>query len=122
VPHRHRRMAPSMSKRSLIVVLLLGLLLVALSTIALGQQSPHERGRTLVERECAKCHAVSTTGVSRHPKAPPFRELHKKYPIEQLAESLAEGIVVGHKDMPEFLFEPEDVEAILTYISSLGGR
>jgi len=39
--------------------------------------------------------------------------------VEHLAESLAEGIVVGHNDMPEFLFEPDDVEALLAYIASL---
>ena len=29
------------------------------------------------------------------------------------------GIVVGHGDMPEFLFEPDDVDAILAYMASL---
>ena len=43
----------------------------------------------------------------------------ERYPVEHLAESLAEGIVVGHGDMPEFLFEPDDVEALLAYIAGL---
>lgn len=50
-----------------------------------------------------------------------IRKLPKKYPVEHVAKSLAEGIVVGHKDMPEFLFEPSDIKAILAYISSLAG-
>jgi cytochrome c len=109
-----------MSKRSIVLTLLIGLLLLAaLSTLVSGQQPPRERGRILVERECAGCHAVSRSGQSPHRMAPPFRDLPKKYPVEHLAESLAEGIVVGHKEMPEFLFEPDDIEAILTYISSL---
>lgn len=110
-----------MSKRNIVSGIVVGLLLLAaLSTLAPGQQAARERGRVLVERECAGCHAVSRTGQSRHASAPPFRELPRKYTIEHLAESLAEGIVVGHKDMPEFLFEPDDIEAILAYISSLG--
>ena len=113
-------MVRPMTKRSFVLAFIIGLLLLgALSTLVLGQQPPRERGRILVERECAGCHAVSRTGQSPHRMAPPFRGLSKKYPVEHLAESLAEGIVVGHKDMPEFLFEPEDIEAILIYISSL---
>ncbi len=104
-----------------VLSLLFGLtiLLSIPSTHALGQRPPREHGRILVERECAGCHAVARTGQSRHKSAPPFRDLPKKYAIESLAEALAEGIVVGHKDMPEFLFEPDDIEAILAYISSL---
>ncbi len=110
-----------MSKRNFVFAIVVGLLLLAaVSTLAPGQQPARERGRVLVERECARCHAVSRTGQSRHMSAPPFRDLSKKYPVENLAEALAEGIVVGHKDMPEFLFGPDDVEAILAYISSLG--
>jgi cytochrome c len=110
-----------MSKRNFVLAIVVApLLLAALSTLAPGQQSARERGRVLVERECARCHSVSRTDQSRHTSAPPFRDLSKKYPIESLAEALAEGIVVGHKDMPEFLFEPDDIEAILAYISSLG--
>jgi cytochrome c len=110
-----------MSKRNFALAIVVALLLLAaLSTLVPGQQSASERGRVLVERECARCHAVSRTGQSRHTSAPPFRDLSKKYPVENLSEALAEGIVVGHKDMPEFLFEPADIEAILAYISGLG--
>jgi hypothetical protein len=55
----------------------------------------------------------------KYRRVPPFRDLPRKYPVEHLAESLAEGIVVGHNDMPEFLFEPDDIEALLAYISGL---
>jgi cytochrome c len=41
--------------------------------------------------------------------------LSRKYPIDELTESLAEGLSVGHPDMPEFFFEPDDITAILTY-------
>lgn len=74
-----------------------------------------DRGRAIAERECARCHAVGRTGQSLHDKAPPFRELPMRYPVGHLAEAL----VVGHGDMPEFLFEPDDIEVIFAYIASL---
>ena len=86
---------------------------------ALGQVVDPEHGRAIAERECARCHAILRTGQSPHLKAPPFRELPKRYPVEHLAESLVEGIVVGHGDMPEFIFEPDEVGALLAYIASL---
>jgi cytochrome c len=36
-----------------------------------------------------------------------------------LTESLAEGLSVGHPDMPEFFFEPDDITAILAYLNSI---
>jgi hypothetical protein len=42
-----------------------------------------------------------------------------RYPPENLAEALAEGIVSGHPDMPEFVFEPAEIEAILAYLGAL---
>ena len=58
-------------------------------------------------------------GESPHPQAPPFRTLSSKYPVEDLAESLAEGIFSGHPDMPIFVFSPTDVEAIIEYLESI---
>ncbi|BCM20890.1 c-type cytochrome [Mesorhizobium sp. J8] len=77
-------------------------------------------GKRLVEANCARCHAVSRTGASIHPDAPPFRTLRLRYPIEDLQEALAEGISTGHPDMPEFVATPDQAEAIIGYIKSLG--
>ena len=41
-------------------------------------------------------------GRARSPKAPPFRALHERYPVENLSEALAEGIRTGHPEMPQF--------------------
>ena len=51
------------------------------------------RGRVLVEQNCGRCHAPGKEGDSPHAEARPFRTLSSKYPVEDLAESLAEGIV-----------------------------
>ena len=99
----------------------LGLLAtVALVAIpAAGQSSPKERGEAIAKKLCARCHAVAETGESPMGLAPPFRDLSKRYPIENLAEALAEGIVTGHPAMPRFTFEPREIGDLLTYISGL---
>jgi cytochrome c len=51
--------------------------------------------------------------------APPFRTLHERYPVETLQEALAEGIVTGHPSMPEFRFEPDQINDFLVYLKSL---
>ena len=48
-----------------------------------------ERGQALAQAHCARCHAIGRRGASPVPAAPPFRTLHTRYPVEQLAEALA---------------------------------
>ena len=99
------------------------LLLAAAGPIAAqGPAAMHKRGEELLTKNCAPCHAVGTTGTSAHKDAPAFRTLSKLYPIETLAESLAEGLFTGHPDMPEFVFEAPDVGAILAYLESIQER
>jgi cytochrome c len=77
------------------------------------------KGEVLVKQNCSQCHAIGKEGDSPHPQAPPLRTSSRKYPIEDIAESLAEGIVSGHPDMPVFVFDPHDVEAIIQYLQSI---
>jgi cytochrome c len=77
------------------------------------------KGEMLVRDNCSRCHAIGKEGDSPHPQAPPFRTLSSRYPIEDLTESLAEGIVSGHPDMPVFVFDPNDIEAIIQYLQSI---
>lgn len=81
-----------------------------------------KRGEALLAKECARCHAITRSDQSRHPQAPLFRTLGKRYPIESLEEALAEGIISGHPDMPEFIFESDDVGAIIAYLKSIQER
>ncbi|MBK3401952.1 cytochrome c [Methylorubrum populi] len=78
-----------------------------------------ERGRALARSQCARCHAVGRMGASPLRQAPPFRTLHERYPVEDLAEALAEGIRTGHPTMPEFRFAPDEAEALIVYLKSL---
>lgn len=87
-----------------------------------GQMTPLEaygRGEAMAETLCVSCHAIGHSGSSLHPDALPFRQLSWRYPVMQLRESLAEGIMVGHPDMPEWQFEAGDIEALLTYIETV---
>jgi mono/diheme cytochrome c family protein len=78
-----------------------------------------QRGLTLVTNNCARCHAVDKVSASPVAIAPPFRTLHERYPVENLEEPLAEGIVTGHPMMPEFRFDPGEVNDIISYLKTL---
>jgi cytochrome c len=95
------------------------LLSLAVRPAAAAEKGLVGKGEVLVRENCSSCHAIGKEGDSLHPEAPPFRTLSRKYPIEDLAESLAEGIVSGHPDMPIFVFGPDDVEAIIQYLQSV---
>ena len=105
-----------------LVLAILTVLGLAGSAMAQGGGALERRGEALLAKNCAKCHAIGRTGASPHPEAPPFRTLSRKYPIEGLAEALAEGISVGHPDMPEFVFDPDEIGAILAYLKSIQER
>ena len=77
------------------------------------------RGAAILQEKCSRCHATGSSDKSRHADAPPFREVVTRYPVETLAEALGEGIITGHPDMPVFVFEPEDIDGILSYLSTL---
>lgn len=80
---------------------------------------PAQRGFVFVRAHCAKCHAIDRVSPSPLPVAPPFRKLHERYPVEQLQESLVEGIITGHPSMPEFQLDPGQADDVITYLKSL---
>jgi cytochrome c len=99
-------------------------IIISSSSFVSGQANSliERRGEALLTTNCARCHAVGRTGSSPHPPAPAFRTLSQRYPIDGLAEALAEGLYTGHPDMPEFVFEADDVGAILAYLKSIQER
>lgn len=98
--------------------LAIGLLLASgLAGSAAAQEM--EAGRALAENLCQSCHAVGETGESANAEAPPFREIAGRYSVWSLQEALAEGILVGHPDMPEFTLDPDEINALLTYMDTL---
>jgi mono/diheme cytochrome c family protein len=74
---------------------------------------------TFALTNCACCHSIDRVTQSPLKIAPPFRSLHNRYPVETLAEALAEGINTGHPTMPEFQLEPDQIHDLLSYMKSL---
>lgn len=82
--------------------------------------SPSEqRGQFFARTNCASCHSIDKVTASPLKVAPPFRILHKRYPIESLAEALAEGITTGHPSMPEFQLPPDQINDLLSFMRTL---
>lgn len=94
-------------------------LCIAFATQGGAASTQTEEGRRIAETHCARCHAVGATDDSPHSQAPPFRELGQRYPVEGLEEALAEGIMTGHPEMPEFTLEPEEIGAFIAYLKNL---
>jgi len=92
---------------------------LAASANAESRDQLFARGHALLEANCSRCHAIGKDDASKHPEALPFREVVKRYPPDNLAEALAEGISSGHPDMPEFVSQPPEIEAIVTYLGTL---
>jgi mono/diheme cytochrome c family protein len=90
--------------------------------IALAQRAyaPLAQGQALLKQHCAACHEVGW-GASPNKEAPPFREIVKRYPANALEEALAEGLP-GHAPGVQYEFEPTEVDAIVRYLGSLGGK
>lgn len=93
--------------------------ILAMSDAALALTPAEQRGKNFVVTNCARCHAVDKVSPSPLTIAPAFRDLHRKYPIESLQESLAEGITTGHPTMPQFRLEPDQINDVLSYLKSL---
>jgi cytochrome c len=90
-----------------------------ISTTSHAQDSTVRRGRAFAEANCARCHAIGPSGASPLAKAPPFRTLHQRYPVEDLVESLAEGIRTAHPAMPEFALDQNQIHDLIAYLKSL---
>lgn len=106
-----------MARAISVFLAILGLAALPASLSAAEPDIAH--GQALIEANCATCHAAGRTGDSPHPEAPAFRTLSQRYPIETLEEALAEGIVTGHPDMPEFVATPDQIADIVAFLESI---
>ncbi|MDX2156484.1 MAG: tetratricopeptide repeat protein [Hyphomicrobiaceae bacterium] len=77
-------------------------------------------GKALAEMHCKGCHAIADEGWSPNPKAPLFRTLHHRHPLQALREPLTRGIAAPHDEMPKFRLADPDIDKIVAYINSLG--
>lgn len=94
-------------------------MLMSVSAEAQPLSPSAQRGQTIARANCARCHSIDKVSESPLKIAPPFRTLHARYPVEQLEEPLAEGLVTGHPNMPEFRFDPGQIRDFIAFLNSL---
>jgi cytochrome c len=98
-----------------------------LAAEAYAQQRGSERGDAvkglkIAQTHCSTCHAIGRSGKSRSPQAPRFRDLSRHYPITALEEAFAEGILVGHAEMPNFQLSPQQNRDLVEYLRRVQNR
>jgi mono/diheme cytochrome c family protein len=82
-----------------------------------------QHGKELLEKLCARCHAVGETGQSPHVDAPAFRTFgDDKLYDNDFGQRLQNGLSTIHKDMPTFQFNRRDAEAAVNYLKAIQER
>jgi tetratricopeptide (TPR) repeat protein len=89
-------------------------------TVSIENDRLVAEGRMLAEKNCAWCHAIGRTGESANLRAPAWRDLHKRHPIQALREPLTRGIIRPHDEMPKFELTETEIDTVVAYINSLG--
>lgn len=80
------------------------------------------RGRQFAAQACAGCHATGSVGVSPMAEATPFREIVHRYPLDQLEEAFAEGLVTSHPAMPALVFRASEIDDLIAYLETMEAR
>jgi cytochrome c len=76
------------------------LLLLTIAAVGQAAEGGTQRGKTLLEAMCARCHATGRAGRSPHPDAPPFRTFgDDKLYDNDFAQRLEDGLPSGHADV-----------------------
>jgi mono/diheme cytochrome c family protein len=97
----------------------LAVVLIATAVEAQQLSPAAQRGLQLARANCGTCHSLDKVSPSPLSAAPPFRDLHKRYPVETLEEALGEGIVTGHPSMPEFRLPADQINDFTAFLKSL---
>jgi cytochrome c len=95
---------------------------IVIASTAGGRASDARAGAAFATENCSRCHATGGTGLSPNRRAPSFRAIARKYKLEDLEESFAEGIMTGHNTMPEFTLSPQQIDDLLAHLRRLKGR
>ena len=102
-----------------VLAVMLACALVASPMLARAEEPTAEEGQGLAEANCTRCHAVSKEGASPLAAAPPFRDVAKRYSLEELMDAFMEGLPVRHEIMPDWDMTEDQSIAISLYIMSL---
>ncbi len=92
---------------------------IAASVPAFADTESVRRGRAFAQANCSQCHSIDRATRSPRAAAPPFRTLHRRYPVETLEDALGEGLSTGHPRMPEFRLDPGQVGDFISFLKSL---
>jgi mono/diheme cytochrome c family protein len=78
-----------------------------------------DAGAALVRESCATCHAVGAdpAAQSADPKAPRFLDVAKMPSTTEL--SIKVFLRSSHRNMPNFILTPEEIDGVASYILSL---
>ena len=105
------------------------LLALSASIAFLCSNSAHARGeepqqgKEILEKLCARCHAVGRTGESPNKRAPPFRTFSEdKLYDSDFKQRLETGLISIHPFMPTFRFSTEEAGEVLSYMRSIQER
>ena len=108
--------------RGIIFAALLASFCVAGPVAAQTSAQLEAKGKSILADKCSRCHQIGPDGRSPLAEAPAFGTLMQRYKPEQLEEALGEGLSSGHPAMPEFVFEPDEISAIIAYLGTLRGK
>ena len=107
-----------MTMKPVFATLLAAALLLG-SALARAEEPTAEEGQGLAEANCTRCHAIGRDGASPLAAAPPFRDVAKRYSLEELMDAFMEGLPVRHEIMPDWDMTEDQSIAISLYIMSL---
>lgn len=101
-------------------LILLAIAAVSWSAPSLALDAEQQHGQALLQKMCAQCHAVGTTGESPNKSSPRFRDLGEdKLYDPAFLQRLQDGYSSIHRFMPTFRFTREDAEAVSNYLKAI---
>lgn len=113
VPPRYAAIAAS---------LVFGIAVLSAGAARSDDKGDPKRGHEIARKYCSPCHAIEK-GAHKSPvaDAPPFPTFSSKWPLEDIEEALAEGIMVGHEgvQMPEFQLDPPAIADLIAYLRTI---
>jgi cytochrome c len=108
-----------LTMRRCLAIVLLWVVWPAWTADAVELSPRAQRGFTFSRTNCSSCHSIDKVSPSPMKSAPAFRTLHTRYPVETLEEALAEGILTGHPNMPEFRLDPAQIGDLIAFLRTL---
>ena len=96
--------------------------LLALAPAAKAQTADPTTGARLARTVCSTCHAIGDDPKAKHPDpaAPSFVDVSRMPSTTEL--SLKVFLRSSHKNMPNIILTPEEIDSVAAYILGLGKK